>query len=228
MKRNVDLNEISDGRLYSSGDMVKADCRDCKGCSACCRGMGSSIILDPMDIWRLGQGTGKDFAALMSGNDIELGMADGMVLPNLKMDGERDACPFLDAEGRCSVHAYRPGLCRLFPLGRYYEEGGFRYFIQVHECREKNRGKVKIKKWLGIPDLRSYERYILRWHDFLNRCGEALDTLDREKTGILTLYVLRKFYETPYRASDDSGFYAEFDIRMRETEEKLGFGIQER
>ncbi len=23
MKRNIDLNEISDGRLYSSGDMVK-------------------------------------------------------------------------------------------------------------------------------------------------------------------------------------------------------------
>ena len=53
MKRNVDINEISDGRLYSSGDMVKADCHDCKGCSACCRGMGNSIILDPMDIWRL-------------------------------------------------------------------------------------------------------------------------------------------------------------------------------
>ena len=47
MKREVDLNEISDGRLYSSGDMVKVDCHDCEGCSACCQGMGNSIILDP-------------------------------------------------------------------------------------------------------------------------------------------------------------------------------------
>ena len=31
MKRNIDLNEISDGRLYSSGDMVKADCHDVRG-----------------------------------------------------------------------------------------------------------------------------------------------------------------------------------------------------
>ena len=54
MKRNIDLKEISDGRLYSSGDMVKADCRDCEGCSDCCRGMGSSIVLDPLDAWRLG------------------------------------------------------------------------------------------------------------------------------------------------------------------------------
>ena len=37
MKRKVDLNEISDGRLYSSGDMVKVDCHDCEGCSACCQ-----------------------------------------------------------------------------------------------------------------------------------------------------------------------------------------------
>ena len=59
MKRNVDLKEISDGRLYSSGDMVRADCRDCEGCSECCRGMGSSIILDPMDVWRLQKGIKK-------------------------------------------------------------------------------------------------------------------------------------------------------------------------
>ena len=31
MKRNIDLNEISDGRLYSSGDMVKSDCHDSGG-----------------------------------------------------------------------------------------------------------------------------------------------------------------------------------------------------
>lgn len=40
MKRNVNLEEISDGRLYDENDMVKAGCDDCKGCSACCRGMG--------------------------------------------------------------------------------------------------------------------------------------------------------------------------------------------
>lgn len=222
MKRNVDLNEISDGRLYSSGDMVRADCRDCKGCSECCRGMGNSIILDPMDIWRLACGTGKDFTALMAEGDIELGIVDGMILPNLKMDSGRDACPFLDENGRCSVHGCRPGLCRLFPLGRYYEEKGFRYFIQIHECLRKDRGKIKIKKWLGIPDLGSYEKFILKWHDFLNECEEALDELDDEKKRILTLYVLRSFYETAYAASEERAFYGEFDTRMKETRKKLG------
>ena len=45
MERNVSMDEISDGRLYGLNDMVKADCRDCEGCSACCRGMGTSIAV---------------------------------------------------------------------------------------------------------------------------------------------------------------------------------------
>lgn len=223
MKRNIDLKEISDGRLYSSGDMVKADCRDCEGCSDCCRGMGSSIILDPMDLWRLHRGIHKDFQALLEAGDIELNIVDGMILPDLKMDSARDACPFLDGQGRCSIHSWRPGICRLFPLGRYYEENGFKYFIQIHECSKQERGKIKIKKWLGIPNLKAYEDYILEWHRFLGQCGEALDTLSEENVRILTLYVLRRFYETAYLAADENGFYEEFAARLGEVREKLGF-----
>ena len=64
MKREVDLKEISDGNLYGPNDMVKADCGDCKGCSACCQGMGESIILDPYDVYRLTKGLNLSFEAL--------------------------------------------------------------------------------------------------------------------------------------------------------------------
>ena len=223
MKRNVDINEISDGRLYSSGDMVKADCHDCEGCSECCRGMGSSIILDPMDIWRIQKGIGKGFQALLEEGKIELNMADGMILPDLKMDTEREACPFLDSRGRCSIHACRPGLCRLFPLGRYYEENGFKWCSQVHEWRKQDIGKIKIKKWLGIPNLKAYENYIMEWHAFLNQCENALETLSEENVRILEMYVLRRFYETAYMAADENGFYEEFSSRLGEVREKFGF-----
>ena len=103
MKREVDLNEISDGRLYSSGDMVKVDCHDCEGCSACCQGMGDSILLDPMDLWRLQLGKKENFDTLLA-NYLELNVVDGMVLPNLKMedvlfmdtDRESAVCSLLD------------------------------------------------------------------------------------------------------------------------------------
>ena len=129
MKRMVDLKEISDGRIYSSGDMVRADCHDCTGCSDCCRGMGSSIILDPMDNWKIR---------------------------------------------------------------------------------------------LGIPNLKAYENYILKWHDFLNDCEEALPGLDDKNARILTLYVLRCFYENRWTAADENAFYEEFSERLKEVREKLG------
>ena len=50
MKRQVSIEEIWDGRFYDPGDMVKAGCGECSGCSDCCKGMGKTIILDPLDV----------------------------------------------------------------------------------------------------------------------------------------------------------------------------------
>lgn len=221
MRRNVDLNEISDGKLYTSNDMVKADCYECQGCSACCRGMGKSIILDPIDLFHLKQATGKDFAGLLN-QEIELNVVDGMILPNLKMDPKTDACPFLDENERCGIHAFRSGICRLFPLGRLYEEEGFRYFLLTKECKKENRGKVKVKKWLGITNLKAYEQYISDWHQFLLTCEESIGELEKENIQILTTYILRLFYQTPYEAEDDGAFYQEFYQRREQVRKTLG------
>lgn len=221
MKREVDLNEISDGRLYSSGDMVKVDCHDCEGCSACCQGMGDSILLDPMDLWRLQLGKKENFDTLLA-NYLELNVVDGMVLPNLKMAGEEEACLFLK-DGRCSIHGYRPGICRLFPLGRIYEENGFKYFIQVHECKKQERGKVKIKKWLGIADQKRYEDFVWRWHIFLKNCEEGMKELDEQNAKVLTVVVLRNFYQMPYQAEEEAQFYPEFEERLERLNAMFGF-----
>ena len=53
MLREIDLAEVSDGKLYTSRDMVKAGCDDCRGCCDCCKEMGKSVVLDPYDVFRL-------------------------------------------------------------------------------------------------------------------------------------------------------------------------------
>ena len=131
MRREVTLEEISDGRLYDANDMVKADCQDCKGCCDCCKGMGDSVILDPYDVCRLSRGLGKQPQELI-GTVLELGVSDGNILPHQMMKGKEESCVVLNEAGRCSVHAIRPGFCRLFPLGRYYTEENFKYIIQIH------------------------------------------------------------------------------------------------
>ena len=72
MKRNVSLEEISDGRLYGPNDMVKADCHGCKGCHKCCTGMGHSVLLDPYDVYRMQRGLGKGLAQLLADNGADI------------------------------------------------------------------------------------------------------------------------------------------------------------
>ncbi len=211
MKRNIDINEISDGKLYGPNDLVKADCGDCKGCSACCHGMGESIVLDPYDIYRLTTGLNISFEELLA-DKIELNVFDGMILPNLKMSGEKEACAFLTNEGRCSIHSIRPGICRLFPLGRYYEDGSFQYFLQIHECKNQNRTKVKVKKWIDIPDLKENTKYILAWHDFVDDVQmQLMRAADEEVFKKVNMFLLQQFFIERYH---EENFYKQFGERL--------------
>ena len=173
MFRDIDLNEYTDGRRYTSNDMVRIACDDCKGCSKCCHDMGNSIVLDPFDVKKLCAGLNRDFESLLD-DCLELNVVDGLLLPNIKMQDKTNACIFLNEEGRCSIHEIRPGFCRMFPLGRLYENGGFSYIHQIHECDYPNKSKVKIKKWLEIPNLEDYENFVMEWHDYLASVREEI------------------------------------------------------
>lgn len=212
MKRDVDINEISDGKFYRENDLVKADCNDCKGCSSCCQGMGESIILDPLDIYNLTKALQVRFEELLA-NAIELNVVDGVILPNMKMNEGTDACFFLDKDGRCSIHAFRPGICRLFPLGRFYEDQDFKYFIQVHECKHPNKTKVKVKKWIDTPDLPNNHKYIVDWHYFIDDVQTKLLTCgDDELMKKIDLFLLQHFFMEPYNLEES--FYEQFDLRL--------------
>ena len=223
MRREVTLEEISDGKLYDANDMVKADCQDCKGCCDCCKGMGDSVILDPYDVCRLARGLGRNPADLI-GTVLELGVSDGNILPHLRMQGREERCVFLNEEGRCSVHAIRPGFCRLFPLGRYYTEENFKYIIQIHECAKKNRSKIKVKKWIDTPDLKQYEKFVWDWHQFLLDVQEVFyQTVGAALIKNLNMYVISRFYTKPYEEAQD--FYVQFYERLKEAKNLLSLGV---
>ena len=213
MKREIDLNEISDGRLYTSGDMVRIGCSDCAGCSECCRTVEDTILLDPYDIYQLEQALQTGFEWLMA-EYINLRVVDGLIQPHLRMRPE-EGCVFLSGEGRCSIHDHRPGFCRMFPMGRIYQEQGFKYFLQIHECTYPNKTKVKLRKWLGIPALDTYERYIEKWHGFVQEQVKAVENMENQEIiKKLNLYLLNQFYVNQYEINED--FYPQFDKRLEE------------
>ncbi len=212
MERNWDMDQVSDGKRYYSNDMVKLGCQECAGCSSCCHDMGSSIVLDPYDVYRLTKASGWSFQQMLE-YCLELNVVDGVILPNLKMDEEKNQCTFLNEEGRCSIHAARPGICRLFPLGRIYENGSFQYFLQVHECKKDNRTKVKISKWLETPQLKQYESFVCQWHYYLKEIqDEVAKGMEEERIKQVSMGILNEFFMKPYNTRED--FYPQFQERI--------------
>jgi len=212
MKREWDMSEVSDGCLYGENDLVKADCNGCHGCSACCKGMGNSIVLDPYDLYRLQVGTGKELSAFLTVNEMELQVVDGLILPNLAMNIESEKCNFLDEAGRCSIHPFRPGICRLFPLGRIYEDGDYKYFLQVHECPSPNKSKVKPSKWIDTPENGKYHNFLLQWHDLRMEVQEMVLGKELEVQKKITMLFLQVFFLQGYITNRD--FYEQFAERM--------------
>ncbi|MDO4489972.1 MAG: YkgJ family cysteine cluster protein [Lachnospiraceae bacterium] len=220
MERQIDLQAVSDGRLYGPNDMVKTDTRDCEGCSSCCHGMGTSIVLDPLDVHRLTQAAGCTFEQLLD-QYLELNVVDGLILPNLKMQEATEACAFLNEQGRCRIHGVRPGICRLFPLGRLYENRSFRYFLQVHECSCRNRSKIKVKKWIGEQEYARYEAFVIDWHYFLKDLQELLreegsETVRKQAA----MLILNRFYVQGF--DRESSFYSQFSQRLSGLKRELG------
>ncbi|MCQ2543891.1 MAG: YkgJ family cysteine cluster protein [Lachnospiraceae bacterium] len=166
MVRQLDLDNYTDGRKYTRDDKARIACDDCKGCSKCCQNMGKSIIVDPWDVKKLKARLNTNFDGLLQ-MILELNMVDGLLLPNIKMQENTDACVFLNNNGRCNIHEDRPGFCRMFPLGRLYEGDDFFYINQVHECTYKDKEKIKIKKWIDVDDIDAYENFQKEWHNFL-------------------------------------------------------------
>lgn len=217
---NKDLLEISDGKLYGNNDMTKVNCHDCAGCSSCCEDMGQSIWLDPYDIYQLTKNLGKTMEELLA-REVALHVEDGLILPNLKMTGdESPRCGFLNEAGRCSIHSIRPGYCRLFPLGRNYEEDKLTYFVLKDACPAPNKSKVKINKWLGVPRLKEYERFLVEWHMLTKRLRAFYAEHTEEEAVIkaVNMKFLQIFYLTAYETED---FYQEFDCRMKSMKDYL-------
>ena len=225
MIRNVELTDISDGHLYHPDDVCKVDTCECKNCDSCCKGMDDTVILDPYDVYQLSSVLCCQPESLI-GNKIELGMADALILPHLVFQKNTGKCVFLNEKGLCSIHTYRPGICRIFPLGRYYHDECHSYILQIHECAQP-KVKSKVKKWIGYSNYKEYEKFVDQWHYFLRDVGDKIerDKPDDDSLRQWNLLILKLFYFKTYNHNSDSGnngsesffdqvFYRDFNDRV--------------
>lgn len=212
------LDKISDGRLYDIEDVVKADTCGCDGCSDCCKDVGDLVVLTPFDIYEITNYLNMDFDKLI-GDKIVLRENNKIVLPYLKMQENNKNCSFLDEKGRCTIHLKRPNICRLFPLGRAYQDNDFKYFLQVDNCPKDELKDVKVSQWINIENYNENKKFILEWYKFIKALTFRLKFVRDEKE---IAHINEILLDNFYRVKIDNDFYKSFEELLPKVKNKLG------
>lgn len=92
---------------------------ECRACTRCC--YGKRIAVNPYELARLSRNLGITTTEL-----IDRYTSDGGTALATRADA---ACVFLGSDG-CTVHADRPLVCRLYPLGRIVQPDGAEQFVE--------------------------------------------------------------------------------------------------
>lgn len=164
----MDFDELLNRRerLLSAEDYADIECSDCIGCEkCCCRDLTERVTLDAFDIKLLSKGLGKSFDELVNDGQIEIVEVNAVPVPAFANKAEKGECVFLSGEGRCTVHPYRAGICRMYPLARLWQENGnFAYYLQQDECTHRTVKSTKVSDWLGYGDYKAYEQAVKKYH----------------------------------------------------------------
>lgn len=143
---------VSDETLYS-GDAFSYACNRCRRCCAHKR-----IRVNPYEVWRLARSRGMSTTQFLAEHTV----AGGTELA-ARADG---TCVFLGPEG-CEVHADRPLVCRLYPLGRSVTRGEPDRFFHLapHPETEGTYGTAEtVAAYLdaqgAVPFMRAADRYL--------------------------------------------------------------------
>ncbi len=114
----------ADAKVLGPDDPFSVFC-DAKGCAANCCTKSAPIILNPYEIALICSESGMSYEDLLDVVDTDRAKSFPLVM--LPRD---PACHFWTGKG-CRIYRGRPLACRLYPLGRVFENGNGKSYI-VH------------------------------------------------------------------------------------------------
>jgi Fe-S-cluster containining protein len=146
----------------------------CKACGKCCKNR-KDIIFTPYDVYRLARFLGRTPQEIIERYcEIYEGEHTYMPVVWLKPVPPYDACPFLRGK-KCSVHAAKPCVCRVFPLMRAYTVTGEAQYYLTDSCHSEGAAQIKVKDWIwdfGSEESNQVGRY---WSDSIIRLSYAVN-----------------------------------------------------
>ncbi len=143
-----------DEKTYTLDDMFQFRCGKSVECfNECCKDV--TIFLGPYDVLRLRQALNITATELIEKYTTVLATKRLIPLIALRMNEENEKrCHFVTPEG-CSIYAFRPWACRMFPLDVTETGKAFRTIIESDRClglkEELTRPVIEYLNEQGTP-----------------------------------------------------------------------------
>lgn len=198
----------------------------CQLCGGCCRNVEDSIMLEPMDVYRLARYLREQGEPVAGTEDILAEYAHPSWLVSnfpiflLNTVGPFNVCTFLK-EGRCAVYEARPRVCRLYPFTVAPGEKGrdFRYIL----CREKphhfSEGQVAVKEWLAQNFSREARDALKADFDAIAVIGQNIRAIGPAEFQNM---LMRFLYYRYYNYDLDKPFLPQFRSNLEKLKELTG------
>ena len=93
----------------------------------------------------------------------------------MNMRGPEQKCPFLD-QRKCRIHAAKPTVCALFPLGRIGSDADYsiRYILQDVRCGTDEE-EHSVREWLAGFGLEESEAWFQEWQKVIIQLSKRMN-----------------------------------------------------
>ena len=194
----------------------------CTECGKCCK-QRADILLTPYDLNRIARYLGVEISQVIGEYCVwYVGKSSKLPVVVMNMQGPEQKCPFLERR-KCKIHAAKPTVCALFPLGRVGTDKDYsiRYILQPVNCGTKEEEHT-VREWLEEFSLEESEAWFREWQKTImpltkrmNELGAGLSENNLNMVGEGLLNVLYAHY------SNDLDFMEQFQQNSRKAHEFL-------
>jgi Fe-S-cluster containining protein len=167
-----------DARVLHESDPMQLSC-GVNGCTSNCCTKSAPIVLNPYEISLICGETGMGYEDLL--DIVDTGRAKSFPLVMLPRD---PACSFWTGKG-CRIYRARPLACRLYPLGRVFDQGGSHIVLpELNVCSGLSFSSgMNVAEYLHAQDTALHMDMADHWIDFVSSM-ELLPLSDKPVTSV--------------------------------------------
>lgn len=158
----------------------------CSSCGACCKNVRDSIVLEPLDAFRIIREKMKN-GCTDTADEILWHMAElkelsyGFHVFVLKTVDNSGVCEMLK-NNRCTIYSVRPRTCRLYPFTAEpcSAEHRIKWYLCTEQAHHFGTGTITAREWQRKNVSREDEEFLYLECEILPKLGELLRAVQQE------------------------------------------------